>query len=205
MEQTTPLYRWVTTNFDNHSIVGSEYFDADFHGGSIIGPLDYQAPLRSNNLLNSARHKFSLFYSMLRSGGIRHEDVTKLSFLDASLDMIVSNDVFEHVPNPEMAFRECARVLRPGGQMLATIPFHSNSDTSTVRAVPEKMGIHYILPATYHGNPVSADGSLVFTDFGWDIIQSFLAEGFSDVAIEIYGSVKYGHLGGGQIVFKVTR
>jgi hypothetical protein len=33
------------------------------------------------------------------SKGIRHEDLTNLSFLDDSLDLIVSNDVLEHVPN----------------------------------------------------------------------------------------------------------
>ena len=57
--------------------------------------------------------------------GIRHEDVMALSFEDASIDLIVSNDVFEHVPEPARAFRECARVLKPDGVMLATIPFHS--------------------------------------------------------------------------------
>lgn len=205
MEQTTPLFNWINKKFNGHSIVGSEYFNANFQEGRIIGPFDYQAPLRFNNLLNSARHKFSLFYSMLKMGGIRHEDVTKLSFPSASLDLLVSNDVFEHVPNPEMAFKECARVLRTGGQMFATIPFHSNSDVSVIRAKLDATGITHLLPAIYHGNPVSAEGSLVFTDFGWDIVKSLVLSGFSDVAIEVYGSVKYGHLGGGQLIFKATK
>lgn len=46
--------------------------------------------------------------------GIRHEDIEKLSFKDASLDLGVSNDVFEHIANPLDAFKACARVLRPG-------------------------------------------------------------------------------------------
>lgn len=205
MEQTTPLYKWLANGFGNHSIVGSEYFGAGYQGGEIVGPLDYQAPLKLSNLLRTARHKFILFYSMFRMGGIRHEDITRLSFSDASLDLIVSNDVFEHVPNPWIAFKECARVLRPGGQMLATIPFHSDRDKSIVRAELERRGVHHLLPAVYHGNPVSADGSLVFTDFGWDIILSFVEAGFSDGVVEVYGAAEYGHLGGGQIIFRLTK
>lgn len=205
MERTTSLYKWVANRFDDHSIVGSEYFGAEFQGGKNIGVLDYQAPLKLNNLARTLRHRLILYYSMLRMGGIRHEDITRLSFPDTSLDLIVSNDVFEHVPDPWIALKECSRVLRPGGQMLATIPFHSDTDKSVSRAVLEKTGIHHWLPPVYHGNPISAGGSLVFTDFGWDILQSFLEAGFSDGVVEVYGSAKYGHLGGGQIIFRVTK
>ncbi|NOT12357.1 MAG: methyltransferase domain-containing protein [Methylococcaceae bacterium] len=206
MERITPLYKWIANKHDSHSIVGSEYFGSDHQGGDIVGPLDYQEPLRFNNLFSTARHKFSLFYSMLRMGGIRHEDITRLSFPDTSLDLIVSNDVFEHVPDPEAAFRECSRVLRPGGLMFATIPFHSNSDISVVRAELKPTGIHHLFPPLYHGNPVSVDGSLVFTDFGWDIIKSFLKAGFSDGVVNVYWSMEYGHFGGdGQIIFRMTK
>ena len=37
---------------------------------------------------------------------------------DASMDSIVSYDVFEHVANPGALLAECRRVLRPGGWML---------------------------------------------------------------------------------------
>jgi GT2 family glycosyltransferase/2-polyprenyl-3-methyl-5-hydroxy-6-metoxy-1,4-benzoquinol methylase len=134
--------------------------------------------------------------------GIRHEDIMALSFEDSSIDLIVSNDVFEHVPNPDRAFSECVRVLRPGGVMLATIPFHSNTDASVTRATLNSNGLTHLMPPMYHGNPVSADGSLVFTDFGWDILSLMRSEGFSDVWLEIYASKDFGHLGLGQIVFR---
>src|SRR6266540_5360530 len=44
--------------------------------------------------------------------GVRHEDALALSFGAASLGAIVSNDVFEHVPDIDRALAECARVLR---------------------------------------------------------------------------------------------
>jgi len=137
--------------------------------------------------------------------GIRHEDVENLSFSDSQLDLIVSNDVFEHVPHPAKAFAECARVLKPGGVMLATIPFHSGMDESVIRAQLDNGQAEYLLPEAYHGNPVSADGSLVFTDFGWDILEQMKGAGFSDVSVDAYVSAEFGHFGGGQLVFKLIK
>lgn len=137
--------------------------------------------------------------------GIRHEDVEALSFDDNSLDLIVSNDVFEHVPHPFRAFAECVRVLKPGGIMLATIPFHTAENTSVIRARLIDGKLEKLLPASYHGNPISASGSLVFTDFGWDMLDVMRKAGFSSTNVEVYASAEYGHLGGGQIVFRAIK
>ncbi len=137
--------------------------------------------------------------------GIRHEDVENLSFSDGELDIIVSNDVFEHVPNPSKAFAECARVLKKGGVMLATLPFHQNEDKSITRAKLINGKLEHILPSVYHGNPVSADGSLVFTDFGWDILDVIKRAGFLEVSVDVYASAELGHLGGGQLVFHAQK
>jgi hypothetical protein len=137
--------------------------------------------------------------------GIRHEDVENLSFNNAQVDLIVSNDVFEHVPNPSKAFSECARVLKPGGVMLATIPFHDANELTVVRAKLQTGQLEELLPSVFHGNPVSEKGSLVFTDFGWNFLDQVKAAGFSKVNLEIYSSEIYGHLGGGQIVFRFER
>lgn len=137
--------------------------------------------------------------------GIRHEDVENLSFADDEFDLIVSNDVFEHVPNPSRAFEECARVIKPGGVMLATIPFHSDSDESTIRARLCDGHVEQILPPVFHGNPVSADGSLVFTDFGWDLLGTLRNSGFSDVTVNVFASAELAHFGGGQLVFRLVK
>lgn len=137
--------------------------------------------------------------------GIRHEDVENLSFANGQFDLIVSNDVFEHVPNPTKAFAECARVMKVGGVMLATIPFHSSLDQSIVRARMNEGQLENILPPLFHGNPVSADGSLVFTDFGWDLLGTMKEAGFLDVSVEVYAAPELGHLGGGQLIFRLVR
>ena len=133
--------------------------------------------------------------------GIRHEDLKNLSFEDNSIDLIVSNDVFEHVSDSCLAFIECARVLRPGGIMLFTVPFYSENDSSVTRAIMKGKEIVHLLPPVLHGNPVSAKGALVFTDFGWDLLSRIKENGFNDVYLEIYASMVFGHLGSDQFLF----
>lgn len=41
-------------------------------------------------------------------------------------DLIVSNSVLEHVRNPEPAFRECRRMLAPGGTMLHRVDYRDH-------------------------------------------------------------------------------
>lgn len=45
-----------------------------------------------------------------------------LPFPSASLDAVVAASVLEYVPCPSSVLRECARVLRPGGVLLCTVP-----------------------------------------------------------------------------------
>jgi phosphatidylethanolamine/phosphatidyl-N-methylethanolamine N-methyltransferase len=45
-------------------------------------------------------------------------DAEHLSFPDASFDVVVATHVISTVPNPEAALDECARMLRPGGEMI---------------------------------------------------------------------------------------
>ena len=127
--------------------------------------------------------------------GIRHENIEKLSFSDESFDLIVSNDVFEHVPNPKFAFRECSRVLKNRGVLIATFPFKVETYFSFVRAKIIKNNIKHFATPEYHGNPLSDKGSLVFTDFGWDVLDLFYDSGFSKVSVDLYSSRFFGYIG----------
>ena len=48
---------------------------------------------------------------------------TKLPFADNSLDLIISQEVLEHIDDPWHTVREVHRVLRPGGKFYCQVPF----------------------------------------------------------------------------------
>jgi len=137
--------------------------------------------------------------------GVRHEDVMNLSYPDESFELIASNDVLEHIPDPARALRECFRVLKPEGVVLATFPFHAGNDTTRVRATLVGNTVEHLLPPQYHGNPVSDEGSLVFQDFGWDLLETMQSAGFSPVQCESYWNDEFGHLGTGLLVFRLRK
>jgi SAM-dependent methyltransferase len=45
-----------------------------------------------------------------------------LPLADRCLDVITAFDILEHVPDPRLLLAECARVLRPGGLLIASTP-----------------------------------------------------------------------------------
>lgn len=46
-----------------------------------------------------------------------------LPFAAGTFDTILSSDVIEHLPNPELAFSEMSRLLKPNGILLLNTPF----------------------------------------------------------------------------------
>ncbi len=52
-------------------------------------------------------------------------DITAIPEPDACFDAIMCIEVFEHLPDPVLALREFARLLRPGGELIITAPFCS--------------------------------------------------------------------------------
>ncbi len=122
----------------------------------------------------------------------RHEDVQNLSFRDGELDCYVSCEVMEHIPAPAHAIGEAARVLRRGGQFIATFPFAHVAQESIIKAVVEHGTIRHLMTPEYHGNPVDQHGSLVFTIPGWDIVNNARAAGFATVNMVAMSSRKFG-------------
>jgi hypothetical protein len=127
---------------------------------------------------------------------LRSEDVTDLSFANASLDAIGSFDVLEHVPAYPRALAEFARVLKPGGLLLLTAPFLDQAEVTLVRARLLADGsIEHIEPPEYHGDPTSADGALCFHHFGWDLADALRQAGFERVEYVTGWSLSLGLLG----------
>lgn len=102
-------------------------------------------------------------------GGVRNENLERLSFPDASVDLHITQDVFEHVFDPDRAFREIARTLRPGGMHIFTVPLVNKHNPSCVRARLVDGAVEHLAPEQYHGNPVGDGRALVTVDWGYDI------------------------------------
>jgi SAM-dependent methyltransferase len=102
-------------------------------------------------------------------GGIRCEDLERQTFADASFDLVVTSDVFEHVLNPARGFAEIARTLRPAGAHIFTVPWYWWKETLVRASRGEDGNVRNLEPADYHGNPIDEKGSLVVTEWGRDL------------------------------------
>ena len=116
--------------------------------------------------------------------GYRSEDLEHQTFEDESFDLVITQDVFEHLFHPDRAICEIARTLRPGGAHIMTVPLANHSKTSERRAALEDGAVRHLLPPSYHGNPMSHDGSLVTIDWGWDIVDYLTAH--SGLSISVF-------------------
>jgi SAM-dependent methyltransferase len=108
--------------------------------------------------------------------GVRSENIESLTFADNSLDLVITQDVFEHVRLPEKGFTEIHRVLKTGGAHIFTVPTHPFEKTRKRIEVRDGKEI-YLLPKTHHFDPTR--GGLVYTDFGHDLPDILEQYGFS--------------------------
>lgn len=104
-------------------------------------------------------------------GEVRCENIECLTFPNETFDIFITQDVFEHVMNPELAFAEISRVLHNGGKHIFTIPWYPQYPKSTQRVRVEHGNLIYMSEPIYHGNPISPDGSIVTYDWGLDLID----------------------------------
>lgn len=138
--------------------------------------------------------------------GIRNESLTRLTFPDDHFDQILSFDVLEHIPDYRAALAECHRVLKPGGRLLLSVPFIMSAHETLIRAQVSETGeVRHLLPAEYHGDPLSSEGCLCFYHFGWDLLEGLDAAGFESAMALLYWSRDYGYLGGEQALFLATK
>lgn len=135
--------------------------------------------------------------------GVRHEDLQALSLADGSVDLVLSSDVLEHVPDPYAAHREIARVLRPGGWHIFTVPFRE-TEPDDVRAVPRAGRPVLLAPALYHEDPLRPEGTLVWRIFGYEMLGRLRGMGFA-VRVHRLFVPGCGIIGSGAVVFAARK
>ena len=121
------------------------------------------------------RYTQSYFFEDLPLGearqGVVCQDLERLTFADESFDLIVTSDVMEHVARPKAAIAEIARVLKPAGAHVFSIPIRfpiAKNSVERARIVDGR--IEHLLEPRYHRSGED-EPSLVFTDFGCDLLD----------------------------------
>jgi len=128
--------------------------------------------------------------------GVLHQNVLALSFEDDSFDAYISCDVLEHLPDLDGALREAARILKPGGAFVGTVPFAAGRYDTIVKARLAGGRIEYDGEPEFHGNPTRPEeGSLVFQIPGWDLLTRMRDAGFASAQIRLTLSQRYGVFG----------
>jgi SAM-dependent methyltransferase len=110
-------------------------------------------------------------------GPVRHEDLTSLSYPDASIDLVLTSETLEHVPDLSAAIAEVRRVLVPGGLHLFTVPLLPGVSKTFARSVlrPDGSIEHRATPISH---PAGDAGYPVFTEFGADLPEILERAGF---------------------------
>ncbi len=156
-ETNTPLYNGIVelTGWD---VAPSDYVAEGAASGTIVS-------------LPAGRH-------------LRHEDITASSYPDGKFQIVVHNDVLEHVPDFRAALADNYRILEPDGILVFTTPFFIEQDESKVLARAGTNGCveQLVEPPEYHGDPVRGQ-ILTYYRFGWALIEAVKEAGFRDAGI----------------------
>ncbi|WP_438983042.1 class I SAM-dependent methyltransferase [Vulcanococcus sp.] len=155
--------------------------------------------LRRHHIRNLEVSDFLQDAEIVPVGVGNHQNLCALTYSSHRFDLVICNDVFEHVYDLPRALEEVYRVLRPGGRLLATFPMafgqHENIIKAEFRGV-QQMALFRGEPE-YHGDPIRPTrGSLVYQIPGWQILDLASMIGFSAVMMHLVSSWKCGVLGG---------
>lgn len=93
-------------------------------------------------------------------------DARQLPFRDASFDLVISTDAWEHVVEDDLVAAETLRVLRPGGRLLVAVP----AGTDLWSGHDVALGHHRRYEADGLVALVRSAGFTVEEVFGWNVL-----------------------------------
>lgn len=139
--------------------------------------------------------------------GTLHEDLQQTSFKNSQFDIIVTTEVFEHIPDAPKAEREVIRILKKGGYYCFTVPIYLHKDKDTILAKMTRWGrILYLKTPQYHGDPVRPeDGILVFRIFSPTQLKERFEKIASSYKTIVIHSKRLGIVGGLYTVMLVKK
>lgn len=105
------------------------------------------------------------------------QNLEELTFADSAFDLVITEDVFEHIRDDGRAFAEVYRVLKPGGVHLFTVPFLF--DRPTFQRVDTSGAEDLMLaPPEYHGDAIRGQ-ILAYRTYGIDLFARLEKIGFT--------------------------
>ncbi len=136
---------------------------------------------------------------------IMHQDLMDLSLGNESIDLVISSDVFEHIPDPYKAHEEVYRVLKRGGRHIFTVPFYQTEFLDEDRTIIDDHGSTVFLKEPiYHGDPIRPEGALVYKIFSLEMLVKLRKIGFRTNLYHLYRPL-YGILGANAIVLEAIK
>ena len=162
------------------------------------------------SLLGVKNYQFSEYYGPKYKSGDRvnniiHQDLMSLSYEDSSFNLVISSDVFEHLPDPYKAHKEIHRVLKPKGRHIFTVPFLQSEFLDECRAFIDDSGKQILLKEPiYHGDPLRPEGVLVYRHFSLEMLLELRKIGFRTNLYHLYRPI-YGILGTNATVFEAIK
>jgi SAM-dependent methyltransferase len=118
------------------------------------------------------------------SQGVTNQNLECLTLPDASLDILITSDVMEHVRLDHRAHREIYRVLKPGGIYLFTVPnersWEKNLTRVQVTDPNDSSKDVCLLEPEYHGdaNSDEGEGVLSYRTYGKELEVFLTSLGF---------------------------
>ena len=125
--------------------------------------------------------------------GFSNQDLEHQTFADATFDLVVTQDVFEHVYDPAAAFAEIARTLKPGGAHIFTVPIINHHHPTQIWATRGADGQpNFLHTPEWHGNPVDSKGSAVTMHWGFDIVDFIREHSGLETSVEYLDELHHG-------------
>jgi len=140
--------------------------------------LHESSPVDNSFLKKVAKNYSYSYYNPSETIGLNKNKIQNINledlscFFDETFDYFITQDVMEHVYNPDLAFREIQRVLKKGGSHIFTVPTFTNQENFQTKARVKQINniIEYLDNPVYHKNP-DGSPSLVTIDYGVDILE----------------------------------
>lgn len=115
------------------------------------------------------------------------------TFENERFDLVVTQDVLEHVYDPQRAFEEICRTLKTGGAHIFSVPI-INRFTKTEKWAEkgDDGNVRFLNTPEIHKNPVDKRGSPVTMHWGFDIVDFIRDRTGMQTEIEDIYDLNYG-------------